>query len=157
MRCSGPLSTSESTNNGQVSLRTGPQSNGRRWPCLIYHVLITSWMAGCWMEAVWCFGRCFAGKPWVLPSMWMLLWCVPLILALLQTVNCLSWKWYFLIAVASSNRITRVPQSKNGSGMGLGARQRVGVFNLASKFPRAFVGCVGQTSQIHGDPTTYRI
>ena len=28
-------------------------------------------------EAVWCFWKCSAGKPWVLPSMWMLLWHVP--------------------------------------------------------------------------------
>ena len=28
-------------------------------------------------EAVGCFGQCSTGKPWVLPSMWMLLWHVP--------------------------------------------------------------------------------
>ncbi len=85
-------------NSGHVSIRTEPQSNGRRWPGLMNHVFIyITWMAGCvcvaylgntwhqdalWeegkpVEAVWFFGQCSAGKPWVLPSMWMLLWHVP--------------------------------------------------------------------------------
>ena len=33
-----PLSIVESTNNGQLSIRTGPWSNGRRWPGLMNHV-----------------------------------------------------------------------------------------------------------------------
>ena len=90
-----PLSTTESTNNGNVSIRTGPWSNGR-WPGLMNHVFFyITWMARCvcvaylgntshqdalWEEgklAVWCFGQCSAGKHWVLPSIWMLLWQVP--------------------------------------------------------------------------------
>jgi len=93
-----PLSTTESSNSGHMSIRTGPQSNGRRWPGLMNHVFFyITRMAGCvcvaslgntwhqdalWeegkpAEAVWCFGKCSAGKPWVLPSMWMLIWHVP--------------------------------------------------------------------------------
>ena len=35
------------------------------------------WEEGKLVEAVWCFGQCSAGKPWVLPSKWMLIWQVP--------------------------------------------------------------------------------
>ena len=35
------------------------------------------WEEGKLVEAVWCFGQCSAEKPWVLPSMLMLLWHVP--------------------------------------------------------------------------------
>ncbi|KAK3524329.1 hypothetical protein QTP70_028053 [Hemibagrus guttatus] len=63
----------------------------RRWPGLMNHVFFyITWMAGCvrvsylgntwhqdalWEEgeAVSCSGQCSAEKPWVLPSMWMLL------------------------------------------------------------------------------------
>ena len=93
-----PLSTTECTNNGHVSIRNGTRSNWRRWPGLMNHIFFyTTLMAGCasvaylgntkhqgalWeegkpAEAVWGFGQCSAGKPWVLPSMWMLLWQVP--------------------------------------------------------------------------------
>ena len=81
-------------NNGHVSIRTGPRRNGRRWLGLMNHVFFNiTWMAGCrciaylantwhqdapWeegnpAEAVRCLGQCSAGKPWVLPSIWMLL------------------------------------------------------------------------------------
>ena len=94
-----PLYTAESANNGHVSIRTGPWSNGRTWPGLMKHVYFyITWIAcvsmcvaylkntrhqdslcenGKLVEAVWCFGQCSAGKPWVLSSMWMLLWHVP--------------------------------------------------------------------------------
>ncbi len=43
-----PLSTVESANNGCVSIRAGPQSNGIRWPGLINHVFFyITWMAMC--------------------------------------------------------------------------------------------------------------
>ncbi len=43
-----PLSTAESGNSGHMSIRTGPQSNGRRWPGLMNHVFFyIMWMAGC--------------------------------------------------------------------------------------------------------------
>ncbi len=35
-----PLSTTESANSGHVSIRTGPQSNGRRWPGLMNQLLL---------------------------------------------------------------------------------------------------------------------
>ncbi|KAK3557213.1 hypothetical protein QTP70_026124, partial [Hemibagrus guttatus] len=42
------LCIAESGNNGHVSIRTGPQSKGRRWPGLINHVFFyITWMAGC--------------------------------------------------------------------------------------------------------------
>ncbi|KAK3554553.1 hypothetical protein QTP70_025498, partial [Hemibagrus guttatus] len=77
--------TAESRNNGHVSFRTGPRSNGRRWPGLMNHVFFyITWMAGCvcvsylgntwhqdalWeegepAEAVSCFGQCSARKAW---------------------------------------------------------------------------------------------
>ena len=86
-----PLSTAKSTNNGHMSIRTGPRSNGRRWPGLLNHVFFyITWAAG-WLcviylgntwhqdalceegkpvEAVWWFGQCSAWKPWVVLSMW---------------------------------------------------------------------------------------
>ncbi|KAK3520360.1 hypothetical protein QTP70_023837, partial [Hemibagrus guttatus] len=33
-----PLCTTENVNNGHISIRTGPQSNGRRWPGLMNHI-----------------------------------------------------------------------------------------------------------------------
>ena len=40
-----PLSTDESTNNGHVNIRTGPWSNGRRWPGLMNHIFFyVKWM-----------------------------------------------------------------------------------------------------------------
>ena len=43
-----PPSTVESANNGHMSIRTGPQSNGRRWSGLMNHVFYyIRWMAGC--------------------------------------------------------------------------------------------------------------
>lgn len=33
------------------------------------------WQKDNTLEAVWCFGECFPGKPWVLSSMWMSSWC----------------------------------------------------------------------------------
>ncbi|KAK3524392.1 hypothetical protein QTP70_028003 [Hemibagrus guttatus] len=89
-----PCAPLRRANNGHVSIRTGPRSNGRRWPGLMNHIsFYITWMAGCvciaylgntwhqdalWeegepAEAVSCFGQCSAEKPWVLPSMWMLL------------------------------------------------------------------------------------
>ena len=70
------------TNNGHVSIRNGPQSNGRRWPDMKNHVhFYIMWMAWCvcitylgntWhqdslldegnpADAVWCFGQFSAG------------------------------------------------------------------------------------------------
>ncbi len=38
----------ESANSGHMSIRTEPQSNGRRWPGLMNHVFFyITWMAGC--------------------------------------------------------------------------------------------------------------
>ena len=43
-----PLATTESGNNGYVSIRTWPQSNGRKWPGLMNHIsFYIMWMAGC--------------------------------------------------------------------------------------------------------------
>ena len=47
-----------------------------------------------------------------------------------------------------------MPQSKDGSGMVWGAEQRLWGVDLASKFPRSSVGCAGQTSPIHGGPSS---
>ena len=42
------LQTAESSNNEHVSIRTGPRSNGRRWPGLLNHVFFNiTWMARC--------------------------------------------------------------------------------------------------------------
>ena len=49
-----PLYTAESANNGHVSIRTGPRSNGRRWPCLMNHVFFyITWMAGACVSLTW--------------------------------------------------------------------------------------------------------
>ena len=79
-----PLSIAKSANNGQVSIRTWPQSNGKKVAGLKNHIFFyIMWMAGCTCvaylrktrhqdalreggkptEAVWCFGQCSAGKP----------------------------------------------------------------------------------------------
>ena len=51
-------STAESAYNGHVSVRTGPRSNGKRWPGLMYHIsFYITWMAGCvcvtYLENTW--------------------------------------------------------------------------------------------------------
>lgn len=43
---SWPLPTTNSTNNGHVSVRTGPESEGS-WPFLMIQVLFTSQVGGC--------------------------------------------------------------------------------------------------------------
>ena len=55
------------------------------------------WEEGQLAEAVWCFGQCSAGKPWVLPSTWMLLWHLP--------EHCTPFHGNGLMAVASFSRI----------------------------------------------------
>ena len=45
-----PLSTTQSTNNGHVSIRTGPQSNERKWPGLMNHFFSSTscgWLGAC--------------------------------------------------------------------------------------------------------------
>ena len=122
------LSTAKSTNSGHVNSRTGPQSNGRRWPGLMNHFFFyITWMVGCvfvtyqgntwhrdalWedgksTEAMWSCGQCSAGKSGVLPSLWMLFWHIPPAWALLQTMYPLSWKCYALMSVASFSRLMR--------------------------------------------------
>jgi len=91
-----PLSTAESTNNGKVSIRTGPQSNGRRWPGLIIMFPSGSMCVAYLGDALWeegkpvgaegFFEQSSAGKPWVVPFMWILLWYVPPTLTLLLTM-----------------------------------------------------------------------
>lgn len=43
-----PLSTTQSANNGNLSIGTGTRSNGRRWPslmnCVFFYIV---WMVGC--------------------------------------------------------------------------------------------------------------
>ena len=117
-----PLFSAKSANNVHMRIGTRPQSDGKRWPGLMNHVFFDiMWIVWCvfvtylgntwhqnalWeegkpVEAVWCFGQCSAEKPWVLPSIWMLLWHVPPTQALLQTMYPLSWERYSLMAVAS--------------------------------------------------------
>lgn len=82
-----PMLTPKSTNNGHMSIRTGPRSNGRPWPGLMNHIYFyITWMRflpgehictrmhyeGKMEETMWCFGQCSPGKPWVWSSMWNL-------------------------------------------------------------------------------------
>lgn len=63
-------STAESTNNEHESIRTGPWSNGRRWPGLHLDGRVCLQQLpeeGKPAGAVWCFGQCSDGKLWVLP------------------------------------------------------------------------------------------
>ena len=141
-------------------------SYGRWWPGLMNHVFFyITWMAGCvcvaylgntWYqdalweeckpaEAVWRFGQCSAGKPWV---------------------TCLSivadHVYLFMETVFPRGLFQQdnsLPQNKNGSGM-FWAQQRVWGVKLATKFSRsqsnrASVGCTEPTSLIHdGGPTS---
>ena len=46
-RHADPLSTLKVPNNGQVSIRTGPQSDGRRWPSLMFSFTSRGWPGVC--------------------------------------------------------------------------------------------------------------
>ena len=84
-----PLSTAKSTINGNVSIRTGPLSNGSRRPSLMNHVFLTSngWLDPC-ASLTWAthgtrtrgsvmFLAMFYRETLVRPSIWMLLWYIP--------------------------------------------------------------------------------
>ena len=112
-----PLYITESTNNGPMSIWTGLHTNGKRWPSLMNQVFFyIMWMIRCAylgdtrhqdaqledskpVEKLWCFGRCSAGKLWVQPSMWMLLWHIPSTLGcdLFQQGNVLCHKEHNVI------------------------------------------------------------
>lgn len=87
------LSTSESAYNGHACIRTGPLSNGRRWPGLMNQVPFTLCGQSVWVsylrnkwhqdalaeegkpaEEIWCSEQYSAGKPWLLAIMGTLLW-----------------------------------------------------------------------------------
>ena len=58
------LSTAERANNGHLSIRTGPRSNGRRCPGLTNHVFFyITWMAGCVCVA-------YLGNKWHQDALW---------------------------------------------------------------------------------------
>ncbi len=67
-----PMLTPLHLRKHHVSIRTGPWSNGRRWPGLMNHVFFyITWMAGEHKVPGCTMGRRQAVKPWVLPTMWM--------------------------------------------------------------------------------------
>ena len=110
------------------------------------------WEEGKPVEAVWCFGQCAAGKPWVLPSITMLIWHVPPTKALLQTMYTLLWKWYSLMAVASFSRIMHHASKQKWLRNGL----RCWFGHQISKFSvqLGILGCSGQTSPVNGGPVS---
>lgn len=98
---------------GNVSIRNGPGSHGRRQhgPDDGRVCAELPWGTdGTWLhygkkvqmvKSVWRFVQHLAGKPWVLSPMWTLLWHVAATEALLQLTGSCSWTWYSLMAVGS--------------------------------------------------------
>ena len=167
-----PLSTAKSANNGHISIRTGPQSNARKWPGLISHIFFyMTWMTGCVCHIP---GgthgtKMYCGRK---ASRWRL--CDALGNVLLGNLGfCHPCGCYFdiyhlpmhccrpysLMAVASLGRIMRQPTKQKWFRNGLRSTTMSLRSGLASKFPRsqsnrASVGCAGQTSPIYGGSTS---
>lgn len=156
-----PIHCKSAKKNGYKSVRTGPLSNGRRWPGWMNRVSFqVTWMAKCmcmaylgkawhqgalWEEAEagWWFGDLFHGEKWSCYS------CEPTT-ALSFFIGYVHDLHERVFMLASFGRIMHRAHSKNGISNGFRPQQHIWSVYLAFNTPQITNLCVRQTPLFPG-------